>query len=110
LKPGGLLLLTTGNLRCPMARRHGIHYAYCVPEIHVSMFNPAALTLLYRRFGLEPLAVRYDGAVRFKALKTIRSQSTKRTLTSAVLRLPFAVRCLDALYGVSAMPCAVKPG
>jgi 2-polyprenyl-3-methyl-5-hydroxy-6-metoxy-1,4-benzoquinol methylase len=40
LKPGGLLLLTTGNLDSPVARRQGIHYRYCAPEIHVSLFNP----------------------------------------------------------------------
>jgi 2-polyprenyl-3-methyl-5-hydroxy-6-metoxy-1,4-benzoquinol methylase len=109
LAPGGLLLLTTGNLASPVARRHGIHYRYCAPEIHVSLFNPHSLATLYRKVGLEPLAVRYDGAVRFKVLKSLRHDRVRRALATTLLRLPFTVRAVDALYGVSAMPCAVKP-
>ncbi len=109
LKPGGLLLLTTGNLDSPVARRQGIHYRYCAPEIHVSLFNPHALAHLYRRVGLEPRFVRYRGAVKFKVLKSLRHQRPLRTLAAAALALPPIVRAVDALYGVSAMPCAIKP-
>lgn len=109
LKPGGLLLLTTGNLDSPVARRQGIHYRYCAPEIHVSLFNPHALAQLYRRVGLEPHFVRYHGAVKFKVLKSLRHQRPLRTMAAAALALPPVVRAVDALYGVSAMPCATKP-
>ena len=109
LTPGGLLLLTTGNLASPAARRGGIHYRYCVPEIHVSLFDPRSLARLYRRFGLEPHAVRYQGAVRFKVLKTLRHRPVPCALAGLALRLPPVVRLVDWLYGVSAMPCAVKP-
>ncbi len=108
LKPGGLLLLTTGNMAGPIARRHGIHYRYCAPEIHVSLFNPACLARLYRRVGLEPLTVRYHGAVKFKVVKSLRHRPALRGLARGVLVLPPAVRAVDWLYGVSAMPCAVK--
>ena len=109
LKPGGLLLLTTGNLESPVARRQGIHYRYCAPEIHVSLFNPRCLSRLYRRVGLEPRQVRYRGAVKFKVLKTLRHRPGLRFLGSAGLAFPPFVRVVDFLYGVSAMPCAVKP-
>ena len=109
LKPGGLLLLTTGNLESPAARRAGLAYRYCAPEIHVSLFNPRALAALYRRVGLEPRAVRYDGAVRFKVLKTLRHRPALRALARLALRFPPVVRLIDRRYGVSAMPCAVKP-
>lgn len=109
LAPGGLLLLTTGNLESPIARRQGIHYRYCAPEIHVSLFNPRCLSALYRRIGLEPYPVQYDGAVKFKVLKSLRHRRLVRTLASAALALPPFVRAIDALYGVSAMPCATKP-
>ncbi len=108
LKPGGLLLLTTGNLDSPVARRQGIHYRYCAPEIHVSLFNPRCLAQLYRRVGLEPCHVRYQGAVKFKVVKSLRHQRAMRALASVALTLPPVVRAVDALYGVSAMPCAVK--
>lgn len=109
LKPGGLLLLTTGNLESPVARRQGIHYRYCAPEIHVSLFNPRSLTALYRRVGLMPLPVRYHGAVQFKVLKSLRHRRALRALAATALALPFFTRAVDALYGVSAMPCAIKP-
>lgn len=109
LKPGGLLLLTTGNLDGPIARRQGIHYRYCAPEIHVSLFNPRCLAQLYRQHGLEPYHVRYQGAVKFKAIKSLRYHPVLRTLARAALTFPPAVRVLDSLYAVSAMPCATKP-
>lgn len=109
LAPGGLLLLTTGNMDGPIARRQGIHYRYCAPEIHVSLFNPRCLARLYRRHGLEPRTVRYHGAVKFKALKSLRYRPFIRALARAALAFPPAVRALDRLYAVSAMPCAVKP-
>lgn len=109
LKPGGLLLLTTGNLASPIARRQGIHYRYCAPEIHVSLFNPRCLERLYRQVGLEPFHVRYRGAVKFKVVKSLRHQRTLRAAAQLALALPPIVRLVDALYGVSAMPCAVKP-
>ena len=109
LKPGGLLLLTTGNLDGPIARRQGIHYRYCAPEIHVSLFNPRCLSELYRRVGLAAYPVRYDGAVKFKVLKSLRHRRALRATAAAALAFPLTVRAVDALYGVSAMPCAVKP-
>jgi SAM-dependent methyltransferase len=109
LRPGGLLLLTTGNLDCPVARRQGLDFGYCVPEIHVSLFHPAALGRLYRAAGLEPRNVRYRGALRFKVLKNLRFRPGLRLAARALLALPPVVRLIDRLYGVSAMPCAVKP-
>jgi SAM-dependent methyltransferase len=109
LKPGGLLLLTTGNLDCAAARGRGIHYRYCTPEIHVSLFNPRCLERLYRSVGLEPMTVQYHDAVRFKVKKNLRYRPVLRALASAFLHLPFALRAVDTRYGVSAMPCAVKP-
>jgi SAM-dependent methyltransferase len=110
LKPGGLLLLTTGNLDCPVARRQGIYYGYCAPEIHVSLFSPRSLAHLYRRHGLVPHTVRYRGAVAFKVVKTLRHRPALRALARAALWFPPVRWLVDWLYGVSAMPCAVKPG
>jgi SAM-dependent methyltransferase len=108
LKPGGLLLLTTGNLDNPVARRKGIHYRYCAPEIHVSLFNPRCLARLYRSAGLEPWLVRYRGAVKFKVVKSLRHHPVQRAFARVILAFPPVVRVVDWLFGVSAMPCAVK--
>lgn len=107
LRPGGLLILTTGNMHGPIPRAQGVGYGYCVPEIHVSLFNPTALANLYRRFGLEPVSFRYDGVVRFKVVKTLLDPARKR-LARVALRIPPLVRLIDWLYGTSAMPCATK--
>jgi SAM-dependent methyltransferase len=108
LKPGGLLLLTTGNVASPVARRKGLAYAYLLPEIHVGYFTPRALEIVYARHGLAPVCFRYDGAVRFKVIKTLRTAGRQR-IAGLLLRLPFAVRVVDGLFGTSRMPCARKP-
>jgi SAM-dependent methyltransferase len=108
LKPGGLLLLTTGNISSLVATAKGLDYGYVMPEVHVGYFTPRALGAAYSRHGLVPRRMRYDGVVRFKVIKTLRVPRRKRIARFA-LRLPGAVRVIDALYGTSSMPCAVKP-
>lgn len=108
LKPGGILLLTTGNLSCPVARRQGLHYRYCMSEIHISLLNPSCLELLYRKSGLRPIAVRYKGVVAFKIVKSVMGD-WKKSLARLCVKLPLLLRIVDAAYGVSQMPCAIKP-
>ena len=108
LKPGGLLVLTTGNLNCPAARLSGPDYRYIIPDIHISLFNPDCLSLLYNKHGLSPVRVRYNGVLKYKVMTSIRSQGLKR-FASAMLRVPGALSIIDLIYGVSAMPCAIKP-
>ncbi len=106
LRSGGLLLVTTGNIAGPIARRQRTGYRYCIPEIHVSLFSPMALAALYSRHGLRVQAVRWDGCVRFKILKSVPARW--RALAAVGLRVPGVVRVVDRLYDVSAMPCAVR--
>jgi SAM-dependent methyltransferase len=108
LKPGGLLLLTTGNISGPVPRMKGLGYAYVIPEVHVGYFTPRALETIYARHGLAPVRFRYDGVVRFKVLKTLRTPGKQR-LARLAMGLPFLVRAFDALFGTSTMPCATKP-
>jgi 2-polyprenyl-3-methyl-5-hydroxy-6-metoxy-1,4-benzoquinol methylase len=108
LRPGGLLLLTTGNNDCPVARRDGLAYRYYLPEIHVGIFNPRCLRTIYTRHGLIPHHVRYSGVVKFKVIKSLVHPGRRR-LARIALKLPPLVRLIDLAYGVSAMPCATKP-
>lgn len=108
LRPGGLLLLSTGNLDSPLARWQGLQFAYCIPEIHISLFTPRALTTLYESVGLVPLQLRYDGSLRFRALKNLPRLPLGHLLAPLAGSL-IVRRTLDFLFGVSAMPCAVKP-
>ncbi len=108
LKPGGLLLLTTGNVASPAFRVQGLGYGYCMPEVHVSYFTPRALGVAYARHGLVPVCFRYDGTVRFKVIKTLRTPGRQR-LARLALRFPPVVWMIDFLFGTSRMPCATKP-
>lgn len=107
LKPGGLLLLTTGNVASIAARRKGLDYGYLLPEIHVGYFTPRTLETVYRRHGLLPVRFRYGGTVRFKVVKTLRKARLKGAARLA-LRIPGVVRVIDRLFGTSQMPCARK--
>jgi 2-polyprenyl-3-methyl-5-hydroxy-6-metoxy-1,4-benzoquinol methylase len=107
LAPDGLLLLTTGNLRSPLARLMGINFPYCVPEIHVSYFTPHALKYAYDKVGLRPVKIQFLDGLRFKFLKNVAPLLPPR-LTQAFSRSTILLRVLDFLYGVSAMPSASK--
>ena len=107
LKPGGLLILTTGNLDCPLARLQGIHFSYCIPEIHVSLFNPSLLSRLYREVGLTPILMRHDGTIKFRFLKNLARIPGGRMLTWLALS-SLTLRFADYFFGVSKMPFAIK--
>jgi SAM-dependent methyltransferase len=107
LAPEGLLLLTTGNLRSPLARLMGIHFPYCVPEIHVSYFTPRALNYAYDKVGLRPVKIQFLDGLRFKFLKNIAPLLPPR-LAQSFSRSTILLRVLDFLFGVSAMPSACK--
>ena len=107
LKPGGLLILTTGNMQSPVAKIRGVRFGYCVPEIHVSLFNPALLESLYREVGLSPSRVKFCGTVKFRIIKKLRLHPLTRIFIPLSHLFPFAT-IADFLYGTSAMPCAVK--
>jgi SAM-dependent methyltransferase len=107
LKPDGLLILTTGNLDCPLARLQGIHFTYCIPEIHVSLFNPSLLSRLYREVGLTPILMRHDGTIKFRFLKNLARIPGGRWLTRLAFFRP-VLRFADYLFGVSKMPFAIK--
>jgi SAM-dependent methyltransferase len=107
LKPNGLLILTTGNLDCPLARLQGINFSYCMPEIHVSLFNPSLLSRLYREAGLTPILMRHHGTIKFRFLKNLALIPCGRLL-SWLAFFPPALRFADYIFGVSKMPFAVK--
>jgi 2-polyprenyl-3-methyl-5-hydroxy-6-metoxy-1,4-benzoquinol methylase len=108
LKPGGLLILTTGNLASPLARLQGIHFTYCVPEIHVSLFNPTLLSRLYREVGLTPILMKPAGTIKFRFLKNLARIPGGRML-AWLAAFPLVLHLADYFFGFSKMPFAIKP-
>ncbi len=108
LRPDGLLILTTGNLASPLARWQGIQFAYCIPEIHVTLWTPQALETAYARVGLVPFRARVFGSLRFKIRKNLGRFPSLRAVAPICLSAP-VVRGFDGLFGASAMPMAIKP-
>ena len=108
LKPGGLLILTTGNLASPLARWQGIQFGYCIPEIHVTLWTPRALETAYLRVGLVPFRTQVFGSLRFKIRKNL-GRFPILNMIAPVWLSPPALRGLDRLFGASAMPMAIKP-
>lgn len=107
LAHNGLLLLSTGNLKSPLAKVSGIFFPYCIPEVHIGYFNPELLSTLYSQTGLTPVHVRYEGTLRFKYLKNI-ARALPVGISSWLSNSKALLGFLDFLYGVSAMPSAAK--
>ena len=109
LRPGGVLIITTGNV----ARRRGplARWSYLVPEVHITFFSPSSLALAFRQAGLEPISVArsrgWDSVIRYKVLKNLGIN--RRAVVERVLPWRVIGAILDRLRGVSEMPAARKP-
>ena len=91
LRPGGLLLLTTGNA-APFASDLQ-RWSYIVPEIHVSFFEPDTLARAFVDSGFQPgkvpAADGFDEILKFKVLKNLRLRRRSR-LTDLIPARPVA--------------------
>jgi SAM-dependent methyltransferase len=80
LRPGGLLLLTTGNA-APFAERL-TRWPYVIPEIHVSFFEPETLRRALGTAGFDPGPMPrgggFDEVLKFKVLKNLRMHRRSR--------------------------------
>jgi SAM-dependent methyltransferase len=85
LRPGGLLVYTTGNAR-PYAHRL-TRWRYIVPDIHISFFEPRTLERALAAAGFQaerrPLGPGFDEVVKFKVLKSLKIRRRSR-LTDAL--------------------------
>jgi SAM-dependent methyltransferase len=104
LRPGGLLFLTTGNARPYRGRID--RWAYVIPEIHVSFFEPQTMATALRVAGFRPERVDpppgFTDVVRFKLLKNLRVRRRSR-IEAALPWTPIA-RLVDRRFGISAHP------
>jgi SAM-dependent methyltransferase len=105
LRPGGIVVLTTGNARPFQARLTKWSYT-SAPDVHVSFFEPRNLALAMEKAGLEPVwpgwRPGFEDVIRYKVLKAFRVHSTNRLERLVPWRA--VARGVDRRRGVSAMP------
>jgi SAM-dependent methyltransferase len=104
LRPGGLLLLTTGNAES--YRDHLARWRYVVPEIHVSFFEPGTLALALEKARFRPqrpgLLPGHVDILRFKILKNLGIR--RRSYFEAVLPWPLLARAVNIKVRATAHP------
>ena len=61
LKPGGRLVLTTGDWGSAYAQRHGANWHLMTPPWHLTMFSRSTLAQSAARAGLRPVGWRSEG-------------------------------------------------
>ena len=109
LRPGGLLFLTTGNAQPYRGRID--KWAYVIPEIHVSFFEPATIERAFARVGLEAehhgFVAGFDEIIRYKTVKNL--PGALRGVAERFVPWRLAAPLIDRRYGVSAFPVGRKP-
>ena len=104
LKPGGVLFMTTGNAE--PHRDNMAKWAYVIPEIHISLFEPATLATALGRAGFLPEFVGplrgFDAILRYKILKNLHKRD--RGGWESLLPWPVLTRLADRSHRVTAHP------
>lgn len=107
LRPGGTFFYTTGNA-APFHDRL-LTWRYFVPEIHISLYEPASMDAALRRSGFAPrdagFVPGWDKIIAFKVLKNLGVRKLRAAYRGVPWRL-LAPR-IDGRYRVTAFPVAL---
>jgi SAM-dependent methyltransferase len=110
LKPGGMLLLTTGN--AATAGDDLAAWPYVIPEIHVSFFEPGTLARAMTIAGLRPEFAGYlpgwTDVIEFKVLKNLRVR--RRAAWQRAVPWPLLARAIDRRMHVTGHPLGWADG
>lgn len=110
LRPKGVLFLTTGNAQPWRGRLFDWPYA-CIPDVHISFFEPRTLAVAMANAGLRAVPGRYfsgySQVIKYKVLKSLKVRQRHWFLDW----LPWSIlsRIVDARYRVSAQPYGLAP-
>lgn len=109
LAPGGIFMLTTGNVERAGDDLAGWYYV--IPDVHVSFLGPTSLDYAYSRVGLRAETTGFRPShvdiIRYKMLKTL-GQKQLAAWQQVVPWRPLT-RLVDRRYGVTSMPFGRKP-
>ncbi|MDR1510771.1 MAG: class I SAM-dependent methyltransferase [Synergistaceae bacterium] len=109
LRPGGIAFVTTGNAMPQWNKL--MKWEYFIPEIHISLFTPNSLKLVFEKSGFTAVEHKYsdifENIVLYKILKNLyfRDLNWKSLLLTKMLR-PLC-KIINKKYGVSAIPFGV---
>jgi 2-polyprenyl-3-methyl-5-hydroxy-6-metoxy-1,4-benzoquinol methylase len=109
LSPGGVFVLTTGNVE--RVRGELAAWQYVKPDVHITFLGPTALTRAYAEVGLVAETSRFDShhvdLIRYKVLKTMGCR--RRAAWQSFLPWRLLARTVDRRYGITDMPFGRKP-
>ncbi len=104
LRPGGLFFYTTGN--AAPHRDALLAWPYFIPEIHISLYEPASMEEALRRADFEPVRAGrragWEKIIAFKVLKNLRVRRRRPILGLAPWR--WLASAVDARYELSDFP------
>jgi SAM-dependent methyltransferase len=109
LKPGGFLLITTGNFGKARVPLRQWYYAQ-VPDVHITFWSPRSWSKALRSAGLEvtplPLTRVDPRIIQYKMIKALPKY--RGPLVSLRSLWSPATRIVDRRYGISEFPIGVK--
>jgi 2-polyprenyl-3-methyl-5-hydroxy-6-metoxy-1,4-benzoquinol methylase len=109
LKPGGVLFLTTGNAKPWRGKLLNWSYAAAVPEVHISFFEPATLSLALEKAGFQAQEGRFFNGfvniIKFKILKTLHFR--QKNFLLEYLPWHLISKLVDLRYQASKQPYGI---
>lgn len=100
LKPGGHLLLTTGDFGSAFARASGRHWRLMTPPQHLWFFTQCGIRMLAKRLGLEVVAVDHPwksvpiGLITYQVSRNFKSRLAAPTFLN---HISIPVNLFDAM-------------
>jgi Methyltransferase domain len=80
-RPGGLFVLSTGDVTGPLAKRDLHGWNLMLPPYHLFFFSPHTIDLVLRKAGFRLRRILYDGVVSESGpLATVRGRSLATAL------------------------------
>lgn len=109
IKPGGILLITTGNLskhKGPIAKWY---YAKLNPDVHITFFTPRAMSTMLEEYGFVKLKSKFNyRIILYKVLKNLfmlsiikNNKSVKQIIWKFRIFIIPLLPLVDKRFGVS---------